>query len=316
MPEKRTLPKRLYKYRSFSAATMDLLVADRVYFADPSTFNDPLDTRPTVEADLQVPQLEAALQRLVETRVSAEMRAAARTIQYKGPKTLDHIDRHSQLQAGQLLVDIANNANHPEYEEAPPGPQLSLLALHVESELLRRYDKGILSLAERHSCPLMWSHYGDQHNGLCIGYSVPADAAESLHKVRYGGSRAVKASLVAQMLAGHEQAKQDVDAAVLLRKAFDWRYEREWRLIGTRGIASSPLELEEVIFGIRCTSSVKHAVAKALAGRGRAVRLYEMSEVRGTFKLVRRPVDEDELGATLPIRARSALEGFEAIPDE
>lgn len=315
MTDKRAWPRRLYKYRSFSAATIELLVADLVYFADPSKFNDPLDTRPTVEADLAVPDMDEVVRRLVEARVNSELRAAAKTIRYKGPKTMDHIERLSQLQAERVLADIAYNATNPEYSDAPPAPQLRLLADRVETELLRQYDRGILALAERPTCPLMWSHYGDQHRGLCLGYSVPSDAATDLHKVRYGGSRLVKSSLVAKMLEGRADAKAAVDAAVLLRKAYDWRYEREWRLFGPRGEAPSPLELEEVFFGMRCPSPVKHAVATALRGRAHNVRLYEVCEVGGTFKLKKRLVDEGELAATYPVRSRSVLEAFDALPD-
>jgi hypothetical protein len=40
-----------------------------------------------------------------------------------------------------------------------------------------------VALGARADCPLMWSHYGDQHNGICIGYSIPDDA--TVHRVRY-----------------------------------------------------------------------------------------------------------------------------------
>jgi hypothetical protein len=313
MNSKEVVPKRLYKYRAFSALTMDLLVGDKVYFADPSTFNDPLDTRPSLNPDLDVPALASALQTLVERRIAGEMTAAAKTIKYRGPKTLDHIERHSRQQAERLLADIAYNATNPEYTDSSPGPHLALLGHQMERELLRQYDKGILSLAERFTCPLMWSHYADQHNGLCIGYSVPEDAAANLHKVHYGGSRMVEASRVAEMLAGDQVARRHVDTAVLLRKARDWKYEKEWRLIGPRGLADSPLELESVTFGTRCLSAVKYAVAKALAGRERDARLYEMQEVHGTFELKRYLVDLDELGVSYPRRARSGLEAFQAI---
>ena len=46
------LPKRLYKYRDLTARTSDMVVGDKLNFADPSTFNDPLDTRLSVEADV------------------------------------------------------------------------------------------------------------------------------------------------------------------------------------------------------------------------------------------------------------------------
>src|SRR5262245_29550689 len=66
------IPATLYKYRSFSNLTLDGLIADQLFFADPSTFNDPLDTKPVLEADLDAAALADILRRLVEERVRAE----------------------------------------------------------------------------------------------------------------------------------------------------------------------------------------------------------------------------------------------------
>lgn len=305
------IPRRLYKYRAFSNLTLESLVGDQLWYADPSTFNDPLDTRPSLNTDLDVHQLENVLRRLVENRIRAEMSAAAKTIRYQGPKTLGHIERHSHHRAEQLIADIAYNATNPEYDFG--DPHAFLLGQYIEEELLRQYEKGIISLAVRATCPLMWSHYGEQHNGICIGYSVPADAASEIHLVEYGGSRFVDASDIAKMLDGDEIARKRVDSAVLLRKAADWRYEREWRLVGPRGLQDSPLELEEVIFGMRCKSPVMYAIAKALENRDRLVKFFEMREVRGTFKLKKMPLDLNELSASMPRRARSIYEAFEKL---
>lgn len=313
MEARMEIPKRLYKYRAFSALTIDLLVSDKVYFADPASFNDPLDTKPCVHPDLPIDQLEQTLRKIIENRIATEMTGAARSIMYRGPKTMDHIERHSRRQAERIIADIAYNATNPEFTTAPPGPQLQLLAYRLQDELLKAYGRGVLSLAERNSCPLMWSHYGDQHHGLCVGYEVPLDVQKNLHKVQYGGSRLIEASKVAAMLDADETARHEVDAAALLRKAWDWRYEKEWRLIGHRGLADSPLELAEVTFGTRCMNSVKHSVIKALVGRDKPVKLYEMREVHGTFKLKRFPLNEQELTASYPHRARSASECFEEI---
>lgn len=310
MQRQNRVPNRLYKYRKFNALTVDLLVSDKVYFADPSSFNDPLDTKPCVTPDLSVTELEHALQQLVEKRVAAEMSAAAKTIKYRGPKTIDHIERLTRSLAERLLTDIAYHATNPEYSAAPLERHLGLLAYNMQTELLHQYDKGVLSLAERYACPLMWSHYGDQHHGLCIGYAVPKDVRQNLHKVQYGGSRLVEASKVAAMLSGDSVARSEVDAAVLLRKAKNWGYEREWRLLGPKGLSSSPLELTDVTFGTRCMDSVKHAVVKALEGRDKPVNLYEMRETHGTFTLKRYSVNDQELAVYYPNRARSVLESF------
>lgn len=202
-------PDRVYKYRAFSHHTLDMLVEDRLYFADPLTFNDPLDTKPKLDPDIANPALERVLELLVVQRVEAELKAAAKTIRYKGPKTLDHITRQSQSAFRRRLEDLRYHATNPEITAADPL-QL-LLAAEVEAELLRRYDKGIVAFGERADCPLMWSHYGDQHNGVCIGYSIPADA--SVHRVRYDAEPLVKASLVEAMLDGKAGAQGQVDNA-------------------------------------------------------------------------------------------------------
>lgn len=308
-----SLPRRLYKYRSFSNLTLGMLVEDTVYFADPSTFNDPLDTKPALDTNMSADELEAILSQMIEARTQAEMSAAAKTVRYRGPKTLDHIARQSRRAAERLLADIRYNATNPDYEM--DDPERFLLGQYVQEELLRRYEKGVFSLAQRANCPLMWSHYGDQHRGLCLGYSVPQAATGDVQKIRYGGGRLVQASDVAAMMTGDSDARRRVDQAVLLKKAKPWAYEREWRLIGPRGEQDSPLELEEVVFGMRCPSAVIYAVIQALANRDRPVRFFEIREQWGRFLLVKRSVNIDELRASLPRRQRSFDHIFDDLED-
>jgi hypothetical protein len=310
MPNSEQIPERLYKYRSFSNLTLDMLIEDVIYFADPSLFNDPLDTKPTLSTDISAEVLERVLSQALEQRLSAEMSMAAKKIRYRGPKTIDHIGRLIRKETDKLLSDIRYDASDPEYEV--PDPPQFVVGQYVERELLRRYDRGVFSLAERPNCPLMWSHYGDQHRGLCLGYSIPASAADKVHQIKYGGSRRIKASAVAAMLDGDVAARRKVDDAVLLRKAREWSYEKEWRLLGPKGPQDSPLELEEVVFGMRCSSTVKYSIMKALEDRQRPVRLYEIRERHGCFELDKRGLD-DELAVGYPRRVRSVYEAFENL---
>lgn len=304
-------PNRLYKYRAFSGRSLANLVEDQIYFADPSTFNDPLDTKPTLETDLESDELELMLSQLVEQRVNGEMMSAAKTIKYRGPKTLNHIASHSRKRAQQLISDVRYNATNPEYEFE--DPLQFLLGKSIEQELLRRYDRGIVSLAERDNCPLMWSHYGDQHRGVAIGYSVPEKASQEVFKMSYGGSSMVEASKISAMLNGDVEARRAVDEAVLLKKARDWRYEKEWRLIGQQGIQDSPIELEEIVFGMRCPPAVIYSVTKALEGRPGPVKFFEIRRKSDTFLLKKYSIDIDELAASLPRRALSIGEAFDDI---
>jgi hypothetical protein len=116
------------------------------------------------------------------------------------------------------------------------------------------------------------------------------------------------------MVDGDRAAARAVDEAVLLKKAYDWRYEREWRLIGDRGLQDSPLELEEVVFGMRCPAAVQFAVATALANRHPTIRLYEIRQRTGTFLLRKAVADLDEMLATWPRRARAINDAFRDLP--
>lgn len=309
------IPRRLYKYRDFDNRTLAIVVCDNIYYTDPSTFNDPLDTRPSIDVDLDDGKLERIVRILVERSSSEEMSAAAKITSYRGPRTIEHIKRNSRRQADRLIEEIEYNATDPEYESG--DAKARLFGQYIKSALLQQYDKGIVSLAARSTCPLMWSHYSDQHRGVCIGYSVPVGAAGDLHKVKYGGSRLVQASKVAAMLDGNDAARGEVDEAVLLRKTKSWGYECEWRLIGRRGLQTSSLELEEIIFGMRCDAAAKYVVMKALKGRKRPVKFYEMREVSGTFKLKKCALtydDERELFEHFPKRHLSILELLEPLP--
>lgn len=300
-----------YKYKKFDDRILELLIIDRLYFADPTSFNDPLDTRPSVHGDLSVPDLKEVLRRLVEQRRQAEMTAAAKSIKYRGPKTVSHIEEQSRRYAARQIQDIEYNSTNPDFEMNDPLGYL--LTSDISAELLKRYNKGIVSFAGKADCPLMWSHYGDQHHGLCIGYSVPLGRTVERGAVNYGGSRLVKASDISLMLDGDFPAQQRVDQAVLFTKAKPWKYEYESRLIGERGLQDSPLELEEIIFGLRCPDTVKYTVVKALAGRSRPISFYEMREVSGNFELRKCDLEINDALALWPRRAVSILEAFDEV---
>ena len=301
------VPKRLYKYRHFDGLALESLVYDMLYFADPSKFNDPLDTRPSLEVDVGEEDLARMLRTLVEQRASDELSAGLKTGKVRGSRAEEHIERQSLKQAKEVMCMAEYYATDPE-----SGGLENVLSHYIEEELRRRYQNGIFCLAGRATCPLMWSHYGDQHRGICIGYSVPERT--TVHEVKYGGSRMIEASKVAAMLAGNDCAGRQVDEAVLLRKAPAWRYEREWRLIGRQGDQHSTLELEEIVFGIRCSHTVKFAVMKALEGRERSVGFFDIRESRGRFPLKKWPLDRpEELFATLPSRSLSLYEHFEEV---
>ncbi|BET09460.1 DUF2971 domain-containing protein [Pandoraea sputorum] len=307
------MPEMLHKYRAITPQSIATVVSDTVYFADPASFNDPLDCKPVIENDLPLDDLASVLTKLIEERLRAEFQAAARLISYSGEKTQQHIDRLGRRSAQGHVANIAETARYYSIDSPDDGVnEADSLTWELERELLKRYDRGILSLAEKFDCPLMWSHYGDQHRGMCLGYSVPEQMRDNVKRVSYGGDRSVTTSQIKLMLEGDTRARDDVDHAVLLRKANEWRYEREWRAFGSRGPAPSDLDLKEITFGLRCKPEVIFAITESLRERPRKVRFFKMAGSGRSFRLERHEVDFSEV-AQLPFSNQAVREAFEEL---
>jgi len=287
------------------------LCHDELYFANPAAFNDPLDCRRTVESDSDKRTLRAILTELIKRRVAAETLGALRNARLKGKKAEAHPHRSGENAARQELANIAYNATNPDFEVSEEEAECSLLTSEIQRELLKQYERGVCCFSAAVDNPLLWSHYGDQHRGVCIGYGLARVPKPILHKVVYGGSRTVKTSLVARALLENDpEARNLLDRDVLLRKAPSWRYEREWRLLGNRGAQDSCLELVDVTFGLRCPEALKHTLISALEPRAATVKFFEMYELNGSFKLKRAEVETDELRTYFPKTAKSGLEIF------
>ena len=303
------IPDHLYKYRIFSDLTVQMLVSDELFFADPSKFNDPLDARPILRGDLKVCELEELLKKLVAARVAAEMEAAARSLKIKTGTAKGHIEKCSLREAEKIIRKIGcMSTGRPKQRERD---QIRMYKSEIREELLKRYSDGVFCLAEKSDCPLMWSHYGNQHKGICLGYSVPKAAISNVSKVSYEKNRVVEVRDIAATLAGDHEAKQRVDHAVRFWKASEWKYEKEWRVVGERGLADNILELDEIIFGLRCEDEVKFSVIRAMKGRSRKVEFYEISENGRSSKLKKNKLDVDDFAPSFPVRSHDLSECHE-----
>ena len=107
-------------------------------------------------------------------------------------------------------------------------------------------ESGICCFSETNRNILMWGHYADKFKGCVIGFNTAR--FEGWHKVIYRKKRI-------PLLCGKEN-----DAAVALdcmtRKACDWRYEREWRLISDIGSLTMKGGLLVKVFDASCIRQI------------------------------------------------------------
>ena len=272
-------PRRLYKYRKFDLYTLRLLDRAEAFYASPNTFNDPLDCNPTVQVDTDLVSLE----RLLFTMLAAK---------YGKDRALSQIGNHRYMSTeyGDYKTDPETAAHYTRR-----------LASHVDELLSHELgNHGVLSLAKRWDCPLMWSHYGEEHKGICIEYDLSETVFHDLRAVSYNSPRAIRISdLIEWKVNGRASAKAQILDTFFFSKAPQWRYEHEWRDFSpTAGIAVAPARIGAVLFGLRCDYSIVTTVVRLFANSEHAVKFYAIRPLDGSFRLKRYAVDTEAIQAT------------------
>lgn len=150
----------------------------------------------------------------------------------------------------------------------------STFVRNVAAGFQREVDgTGVLSLTSTHENILLWSHYASGHSGICLQFRVVVDPAFFAPAVPVTYTR----DLPLPHLLGDnrdERAQQ-----LLLTKAEDWAYEREWRILQPDrgpGSRSFPSELlAAIIFGVKMSKDDRETVIKWVAQRSTPLPVYK-----------------------------------------
>ncbi len=148
---------------------------------------------------------------------------------------------------------------------------------------------GILCFSEDWQTTLMWSHYGEKHTGMCLGFDVPRQMAEPVQYI----DRPLRDPLDPRKeLRG---MSTDVLESALRCKYVGWSHEREWRLRARLESAidgihykdfDDELHLREVIIGARCSLSATD-VEPAVSNPPLDVEIFQAQRAHGAFEVCR-----------------------------
>lgn len=108
------------------------------------------------------------------------------------------------------------DAVRSELNSLPPKYQLSTYNLHHDMRM--SYSVATTCFSEQFDEHLLWSHYGDNHKGICLAFDV-ADLIEELHPCAY------------QTALPMATKWRTDNMALALIKGTAWSYEKEWRLV-------------------------------------------------------------------------------------
>jgi hypothetical protein len=192
-------PPVLYRYRSFAgrgAAELERTIVHReLYCSAPLKFNDPFDCRPVFELQGTKAEVAAYCERVVR-------------------KYMPHLNREQlRSEVRDILADPLRN------------PLSSQAASSLQSLHTNRVTEavGVLCLSVVPDNILLWAHYADAHQGVCLIFDATSNFFEPAQEVQYPSLRPRINPL--------RDSDDSMLTSALLTKSSDWAYEEEWRLI-------------------------------------------------------------------------------------
>lgn len=243
-PKFEEIPDSFYKYRPLGQHAHQLdwlrstILDDQFYWAAPSQFNDPFDCAP-VYAMPEGKAFKQLIHRLIKEHEPGATRGERRHRRRKMLESGGPRDR-SEMQ------EAMKNA----LEESP-----------------------VYSLAQSPTDILMWSHYGNAHQGVCLQFDGKALVREfvTVYPVTYSSDRPV-------IQVGFEDRLDQLEK-LLLTKSDVWTYEQEWRFVEWRsrniGLRRfRPDALTGIIFGPRIAAEHRTKIEGWVSSRRLPLALY------------------------------------------
>lgn len=263
--------KILYKYRSISKWTEELITNKSIWLAKPETLNDPLECQ---IKPIPPQEISKHIREVKNSQVSGFMMGifmaqdSGTSFYGRTRKQLKYLLKKIKAADGfnnkyQIICDFHREIGATGFS-CPEGYFNSL------SNLLN--EVGVFSLSENPASTLMWSHYGECHRGIALGFdAVPgSDLAdnEKCRKVIYSdelskfsfenGFSASTAFYTNSKPRSNISFNDKQVQRIVFTKTNDWAYEREWRYVRkTAGSYDLPAPIAEVIFGAKCPAETR-----------------------------------------------------------
>lgn len=268
------IPRELYKYRDFEKYSMLSLLSKGLWIPKPSQLNDPFDAQLKLsKSDVDSTQFKEALSNYVTHPLNSK----------------------EEVFDPEFIDSLFVNGKPNDFLKDKVSQFCSFWDETSESV-------GILSLSEDPISTTMWSHYGDDHKGICLGYDPtklapksPNGAMDWLRKVTYKNEKDIvrNAYLLFAMagMGNSHYSLMELLFTMLSTKSSDWGYEKEWRFlcpeIGGRVYNLNIDAITSVTFGLRTTVETKTAVSHLLRYHKKPTQFYQAVRCEHTVGLER-----------------------------
>lgn len=290
----------LYKYRTDSKWTEDIISKSQVWFAKPETLNDPLEC--SIQEIAQKSIAECCQQEKTEQLegfVLAYVMASKEKLMWglskeKVGRVLSKIGTVKDINSKYLIYADFIKSRTGNF---PSNPETKYRSINDILKVI-----GVFSLSETCENELMWGHYASGGKGIAIGFKVQDNRSITDNsfclKVNYSNEPIVFKDRLKSVLA--LAVDESGTPSFLQTPAFDdpflqeasstknisWEYEKEWRCIEqSSGIKHIISPITEIVFGVKCPQNIREKyILLANAHCGNSVHFFEMVILGRTLK--------------------------------
>ena len=337
MADEIALPPRLSKYRSMNPTsrdfTADIFRKNQVWYARASSFNDPFDCDHFIDVDRTLEEWREIMEQFEQRFAQGLALVPGLLVQHLWNAFAEHVNRKQAGESGRKLPTLSKEKlaavtrrigekSVVTFGGRTPRELVDEPSVGAEglNELLNRYfdeskraiDErfGVFSLAEQPDNILMWSHYADEHAGICIEFDTESypGAFRNLHAVEYKQESPVIEKRFANILMNLQDKEPSSDQAFLARiarkdveaewtdreirswfltKSTLWQYEQEWRsIVPGPGLKRVPAAaISGVVIGYKADQATEDAVRDWVRRRRRKVSISRAVKRKGAFAL-------------------------------
>ncbi|GAB5417841.1 MAG: DUF2971 domain-containing protein [Crocinitomicaceae bacterium] len=268
-------PKEVYKYRDWTNEYhQNILKKNEVFLSSPKDFNDPFDCRITpnfsvLNSDEKIEEFVNYLFKRHQGSVDMTAEEKEKVYHERIKELKTNLDGFQQ-RADKMSIDMQNDVF------------------------------GILSLSCIWDNLLMWSHYGNNHKGFCVGFHEEvlrkSDLFGSGGKVIYDEKFPEISPMQELNETDEERAQRYYQMSHF--KAMDWSYEKEYRLMKTypkRWVTNDERKVvvpDEAYLDITlgCEFPKEQISEVQSIAEEKKIPLYQGTKVPFEFKLERTPI--------------------------
>jgi len=245
----RRTPNKLFKYRSLATEedrryTSEIFLRNRIWFSTPASFNDPFDHQFVLKSDASREEKMEFFRESLRWRYGLP----DSEVEHRTKKMFSPTRRRERAAWEREQLDRIQDT---------------------------RNRIGVFCLTEVNDDILMWSHYADKHQGICLGFTLGCqehiDFFAQANDVKYQDSFPEVSPFV-------QDAPGEKLGIMALTKSSHWSYEKEWRIIRVEGPGKEALPaglLTSVVLGARISPCNRQLVLAWAAAHPTPFKVWE-----------------------------------------